>query len=39
MNSETSKEAGLDYLLGLDGSIEFQNDDGYWIKMDVTRVQ
>lgn len=38
INLETSKEAGLDYLLGLDGSIEFQNDDDYWVKMDVTRM-
>lgn len=38
MNSQPSQETGLDYLLGLDGSIEFQNDDGYWIKMEVTRV-
>lgn len=38
MNSQESKETGLDYLLGLDGSIEFQNDDGYWVKMDVARV-
>jgi Family of unknown function (DUF6516) len=38
MNSQESKESGLDYLLGLDGSIEFQNDDGYWVKMEVSRV-
>jgi len=38
MRSQKSKETGLDYLLGLDGSIEFQNDDGYWVKMDVSRV-
>lgn len=38
MNSRESKESGLDYLLGLDGNIEFQNDDGYWVKMDITRV-
>ena len=38
MSSQKSKETGLDYLLGLDGSIEFQNDDGYWVKMDVSRV-
>jgi hypothetical protein len=25
-----SKETGLDYLLGLDGNVEFQNDEGYW---------
>ena len=38
MSSQKSKETGLDYLLGLDGSIEFQNDEGYWVKMDVSRV-
>lgn len=38
MNSQESKETGLNYLLGLDGSIEFQNDEGYWVKMDVARV-
>lgn len=38
MNSQESKETGLDYLLGLDGSIEFQNDEGYWVKMAVARV-
>ena len=29
---------GLDYLLGLDGNIEVQNDAGYWIKMEVRSV-
>ena len=38
MSSQKSKETGLDFLLGLDGSIEFQNDDGYWVKMDVSRL-
>jgi len=38
MSSQESKEAGLDYLLGLDGNIEFQNDEGYWVKMNVSRV-
>src|ERR1035437_10000401 len=38
MISKESKETGLDYLLGLDGNIEFQSDDGYWVKMEVTRV-
>lgn len=38
MSSQESNATGLDYLLGLDGNIEFQNDDGYWVKMDVTRV-
>ena len=38
MSSQESKEAGLDYLLGLDGNIEFQNDEGYWVKMNISRV-
>lgn len=38
MSSQESMATGLDYLLGLDGNIEFQNDDGYWVKMDVARV-
>ena len=33
-----SVDAGLDYLLGLDGNIEVQNEAGYWVKMDVSRV-
>lgn len=36
--SLASKAQGLDYLLGLDGNIEFQNDEGYWVKMEVSRV-
>ena len=39
MHSQESNETGLDYLLGLDGNIEFQNEEGYWVKMDVTRVE
>jgi len=38
MESHKSAKAGLDYLLGLDGNIEFQNDEGYWVKMEVRRV-
>jgi hypothetical protein len=38
MTSKRTDEAGLDYLLGLDGNIEFQNDEGYWVKMEVSRV-
>ncbi len=38
MGSHGSKETGLDYLLGLDGNIEFQNDAGDWVKMEVSRV-
>jgi len=38
MNSQGSQDTGLDYLLGLDGNVEVQNDDGYWVKMEVSRV-
>ena len=38
MSSQESVETGLDYLLGLNGNIEFQNDEGYWVNMDVSRV-
>ena len=34
----SSVDAGLDYLLGLDGNIEVQNGAGYSVKMDVSRV-
>jgi len=37
MEFNRSTEPGLDYLLGLDGNIEFQNDEGYWVKMEVRR--
>jgi hypothetical protein len=37
MEFHRSTEPGLDYLLGLDGNIEFQNDEGYWVKMEVRR--
>lgn len=37
MKLHRSTEPGLDYLLGLDGNIEFQNDEGYWVKMEVRR--
>jgi outer membrane receptor for Fe3+-dicitrate len=39
MSSRESHEKDLDYLLGLDGNIEVQNDDGYWVKMEVSRVE
>jgi hypothetical protein len=39
MRSQGSKAIGLEYLLGLDGNIEVQNDEGYWVKMEVSRVQ
>ena len=38
MDSQNSPAIGLDYLLGLDGNIEVQNDAGYWIKMEVRSV-
>jgi hypothetical protein len=38
LNSQDSPAKGLDYLLGLDGNIEVQNEAGYWIKMEVSRV-
>ena len=38
MRSKESLASGLDYLLGLDGNIEFQNDQGYWVKMEAARV-
>lgn len=38
MNSQSSQESGLDYLLDLDGNIEVQNEEGYWVKMEVCRV-
>jgi len=38
MSSQEPQGTGLDYLLGLDGNIEVQNDDGYWVKMEVSRV-
>ena len=38
MRSKESLAPSLDYLLGLDGNIEFQNDQGYWVKIEATRV-
>ena len=38
MGSQSSTTTGLDYLLGLDGNIEVQNDAGYWVKMEVASV-
>ena len=35
----SSPTIGLDYLLALDGIIEVQNDAGYWVKMEVSRVR
>jgi hypothetical protein len=39
MDSTSSPTIGLDYLLALDGNIEVQNDAGYWVKMEVSRVR
>ena len=38
MDSQGSPAIGLEYLLGLDGNIEVQNDAGYWVKMEVSNV-
>ena len=38
MGSQSSPATGLEYLLGLDGNIEVQNDEGYWVKMEVASV-
>ena len=38
MGSQSSPATGLEYLLGLDGNIEVQNDAGYWVKMEVASV-
>ena len=38
MDSQNSQATGLEYLLGLNGNIEVQNDAGYWVKMEVARV-
>lgn len=35
---QPGKDTGLDYLLGLDGEIQMQNVEGYWVKFAVTRV-
>ena len=38
MGLPSSAAIGLEYLLGLDGNIEVQNDAGYWVKMEVASV-
>ena len=38
MGSQRSPAIGLEYLLGLNGNIEVQNDVGYWVKMEVFSV-
>jgi hypothetical protein len=35
---QPGRDTGLDYLLGLDGEIQVQNDEGYWVKFEVSRV-
>ena len=39
MHSQDHPDTGLEYLLGLDGNIEVQNEQGYWVKMEVSRVR
>lgn len=38
MNPQTHRDDGLVYLLDLDGNIEVQNEEGYWVKMEASRV-
>ena len=38
MGSQRSPAIGLEYLLGLNGNTEVQNDVGYWVKMEVSSV-
>jgi hypothetical protein len=38
MNSQMPQDSGLNYLLDLDGNIEVQNEEGYWVKIEVRRV-
>ena len=33
-----NQDDGLSHLLDLDGNIEVQNEEGYWVKMEVSRV-
>lgn len=37
MESKDTRNTGLEYLLELDGNMEVQNDDGYWVKMEVSQ--
>lgn len=39
LKQQELKDIGLDHLLGLDGNIEVQNEEGYWVKMEVSRVK
>lgn len=36
---QSGRDTGLDYLLGLDGEVQVQNDEGYWVKFSATRVE
>lgn len=36
--SDAEPDTGLESLLGLNGNIELQNDEGYWVKMDASIV-
>ncbi len=39
MNGPESRDArGLSYLLDLDGEVQVQNEQGYWVKFDVSMV-
>lgn len=33
------RDTGMDYLLGLDGEIQVQNEEGYWLKFEVGLVE
>lgn len=37
-NAQPGRDTGLDYLLGLDGEIQVQNVEGYWVKFAVALV-
>jgi hypothetical protein len=38
MSSQRPPAIGLEYLHGLDGNIEVQNNAGYWVKREVSSV-
>lgn len=37
-HTDDDSDTGMEYLLGLDGNMEVQNEEGYWVKMEVCRV-
>ena len=37
-HDQLGPDTGLEYLLGLNGNIEVQNEEGYWVKMEVSIV-